>query len=85
MEEFLAIQTSMQSTNLLELLEKILDKGMVIAGDIKISLADVELLTIKIRLIVASVNKRRKSVWIGGNEIRISLRKLLRWRMRTAC
>lgn len=48
------------STNLLEVLEKILDKGIVIAGDIKVSLAEVELLTIKIRLIVASVDKARE-------------------------
>jgi len=46
--------------NLLEILEKILDKGVVIAGDIKISLVNVELLTIKIRLIVASVDKARE-------------------------
>jgi hypothetical protein len=49
-----------QSSNLLEVLEKILDKGVVIAGDIKISLADVDLLTIKIRLLVASVDKARE-------------------------
>lgn len=53
-----------QSTNLLEVLEKILDKGVVIAGDIKISLADVDLLTIKIRLLIASVDKARE---IGMN------------------
>lgn len=49
-----------QSTNLLEVLEKILDKGVVIAGDIKISLADVDLLTIKIRLLIASVDKAKE-------------------------
>jgi hypothetical protein len=49
-----------QTSNLLEVLEKILDKGVVIAGDIKISLADVDLLTIKIRLLVASVDKARE-------------------------
>ncbi|RSD25565.1 gas vesicle protein [Mesobacillus subterraneus] len=49
-----------QSSNLLEVLEKILDKGVVIAGDIKISLADVDLLTIKIRLLVASVDKAKE-------------------------
>jgi Gas vesicle protein len=57
----MAIQHSPQSSsNLLEVLEKILDKGVVIAGDIKISLADVDLLTIKIRLLVASVDKARE-------------------------
>jgi len=46
-----------QSTNLADILERVLDKGIVIAGDIKIQLADVDLLNIKIRLIVASVDK----------------------------
>jgi hypothetical protein len=54
------LHQSPQSSNLLEVLEKILDKGVVIAGDIKISLADVDLLTIKIRLLVASVDKARE-------------------------
>lgn len=48
---------SIQSTNLADILERVLDKGIVIAGDIKICLADVELLSIKIRLVVASVDK----------------------------
>lgn len=48
---------SIQATNLADILERVLDKGIVIAGDIKISLADVELLNIKIRLLVASVDK----------------------------
>lgn len=56
----MSIQHSSQSSNILEILEKILDKGVVIAGDIKISLADVDLLTIKIRLLVASVDKARE-------------------------
>ncbi|PFO08296.1 gas vesicle protein [Bacillus sp. AFS076308] len=58
------IQHPSNSSNLLEVLEKILDKGVVIAGDIKISLADVDLLTIKIRLLVASVDKAKE---IGMN------------------
>jgi hypothetical protein len=48
------------TTNLADLLERILDKGIVIAGDITISLVDVELLTIKLRLLVASVDKARE-------------------------
>ena len=56
----MAIQHSNNSTGLGDLLERILDKGIVIAGDIKISLADVELLNIKIRLLVASVDKARE-------------------------
>jgi hypothetical protein len=54
------IQHSAPSSNIVEILEKILDKGVVIAGDIKISLADVDLLTIKIRLLVASVDKAKE-------------------------
>lgn len=46
--------------NLADLLERILDKGIVIAGDIKISLVDVELLTIKLRLLVASVDRAKE-------------------------
>ncbi|MBL7136322.1 MAG: gas vesicle protein [Candidatus Marinimicrobia bacterium] len=48
---------SIQSTNLADILERVLDKGIVIAGDISISIADVELLNIKIRLLIASVDK----------------------------
>jgi hypothetical protein len=54
------VHNAPQTTNLLEVLEKVLDKGVVIAGDIKISLADVDLLTIKIRLLIASVDKARE-------------------------
>ena len=45
------------ATNLAEILERVLDKGIVIAGDIEIKIADDELLTIKIRLLIASVDK----------------------------
>lgn len=48
------------SSNLVDVLEKVLDKGVVIAGDIRVGIADVELLTIKIRLIVASVDKAKE-------------------------
>jgi hypothetical protein len=48
------------ATNLAEILERVLDKGIVVAGDIVISLADVELLKIKIRLLVASVDKAKE-------------------------
>lgn len=51
---------STQSTNLADLLERVLDKGIVIAGDIKIKLVDIELLTINIRLLIASVDKARE-------------------------
>lgn len=51
--------TSLKSTNLADLLDRVLDKGVVIVGDIKIDLVDVELLTIKIRLLIASVDKAK--------------------------
>jgi len=51
------IQHAVQATNLADILERVLDKGIVIAGDINISLVGVELLNIKIRLLVASVDK----------------------------
>ncbi|PTL36256.1 gas vesicle protein [Candidatus Methylomirabilis limnetica] len=54
------IPHSIQTTSLADILERVLDKGIVIAGDIKICLADVELLTIKIRLLVASVEKAKE-------------------------
>ena len=46
-----------RSTGLVEVLDRVLDKGLVIAGDIKVSLAEVELLTIRIRLLVCSIDK----------------------------
>src|SRR5438105_3280302 len=46
-----------RSTGLVDLLDRVLDKGLVIAGDVKVSLAEVELLTIRIRLIVCSLEK----------------------------
>ncbi len=51
------IAYSTSSSNLAEILERVLDRGIVIAGDIKINLADVELLNIKIRLVICSVDK----------------------------
>jgi hypothetical protein len=48
------------SSTLADVLERILDKGMVIAGDIKINLVDIELLTIQIRLLICSVDKAKE-------------------------
>ena len=48
---------AIEATNLADILERVLDKGIVIAGDIKIQLCDVDLLNIKIRLLIASVDK----------------------------
>ncbi|MEV5545707.1 gas vesicle protein [Streptomyces sp. NPDC052309] len=47
--------------NLADLLERVLDKGIVIAGDIKIDLLDIELLTIRLRLFIASVDTAKKA------------------------
>jgi len=52
--------TSTGSTNIADLLERILDKGVVIAGDIKVSLVDIELLSIQIRLVICSVDKAKE-------------------------
>jgi hypothetical protein len=49
-----------QPANLADILERVLDKGIVIAGDIRIDLLDIELLTIRIRLLVASVDKAQE-------------------------
>jgi gas vesicle protein GvpA/GvpJ/GvpM family len=67
------------STNLADILERVLDKGVVIAGDIQVNLLDIELLTIKIRLLVASVDKAKEmgidwwehdpSLTSGGKEL----------------
>lgn len=45
-----------QSANLGDILERVLDKGIVIAGDIKVNLLDIELITIKLRLVIASLD-----------------------------
>src|SRR6184192_1408566 len=46
--------------NLADILERVLDKGIVIAGDIQVNLLDIELLTIKIRLLIASVDRAKE-------------------------
>ena len=49
-----------RDASLADILERVLDKGIVIAGDIRVNLLDIELLTIRIRLLVASVDKARE-------------------------
>ena len=51
------IESSRQPQGLVDILDKILDKGLVVAGDIKVSLANVELLTIQLRLVICSIDK----------------------------
>ena len=46
-----------RSHGLVDVLDRVLDKGLVIAGDIRVSLADIELLTIRIRLLICSIDK----------------------------
>ncbi len=53
----LAPITPSRSHGLVDVLDRVLDKGLVIAGDIKISLANVELLTVQVRLLVCSIDK----------------------------
>src|SRR5438045_9501062 len=53
-------QGSSGPAQLADVLERVLDKGIVIAGDIKINLLDIELLTVKIRLLIASADKARE-------------------------
>jgi len=49
-----------QATNLADILERVLDKGVVIAGDIRVKLLDIELLTLQLRLVIASVDKAKE-------------------------
>lgn len=56
----MAVRHSVESSSLADVLERILDKGVVIAGDITVSLSEVELLKIKIRLLIASVDKAKE-------------------------
>jgi Gas vesicle protein len=58
--------------NLADILERVLDKGIVIAGDIQINLLDIELLTIKLRLLIASVERAREmgiNWWEGDSSL----------------
>jgi hypothetical protein len=64
-----------RSDNLADILERVLDKGIVIAGDIQINLLDIELLTIKLRLLIASVDRARE-MGIDWWESDTSLHKL---------
>ena len=70
-----------QSTNLGDILERVLDKGLVIAGDIRVNLLDIELLTIKLRLIVASLETAKEvgidwwehDPWLSGKSSELQL------------
>ncbi len=70
---------SREPANLGDILERVLDKGLVIAGDIQINLLDIELLTIKLRLVIASLDTAREvginwwehDPWLSGNSQQI--------------
>jgi Gas vesicle protein len=65
--------------SLADILERVLDKGIVIAGDIQINLLDIELLTIKLRLLVASVDKAKEmgiDWWEGDGSLSSDARQL---------
>jgi hypothetical protein len=57
---YAGVSPAPQPANLADILERVLDKGIVIAGDIQINLLDIELLTIKLRLLIASVDKAKE-------------------------
>jgi hypothetical protein len=70
-----------QPANLADILERVLDKGIVIAGDIQVNLLDIELLTIKLRLVVASLDTARevgidwweRDPWLTGKKSKLEL------------
>ncbi len=55
-----SVATHGNSTNLADILERVLDKGIVVAGDINVNIAEIELISIKIRLVVCSVDKAKE-------------------------
>jgi hypothetical protein len=60
MRSDLPLDAHRPSTGLVDVLDRVLDKGLLVAGDIRVSLAEVELLTIRIRLIVCSIDKAQE-------------------------
>lgn len=68
-----------RSTGLVDVLDRVLDKGLVIAGDIRVSLAEVELLTIRIRLLVCSIDKAEQiglDWWRHDPNLSVAARRL---------
>ena len=82
-----AYQDRPRPDNLADILERVLDKGIIIAGDIRVNLLDIELLTVKIRLLVVSVDKAEevkatvdaaaRSAFHGGQSVAVLLRQKL--------
>jgi hypothetical protein len=54
------LPTHREPANLVDILERVLDKGIVVAGDIRVDLLDIELLTIRLRLLIASVDRAKE-------------------------
>ena len=73
--------SSQQSANLADILERVLDKGIVIAGDIRVNLLDIELLTIKLRLVIASLDTAQQvgidwwkhDPWLSGGTSKLQI------------
>lgn len=68
-----------RSTGLVDVLDRVLDKGLVIAGDVRVSLAEVELLTIRIRLLVCSIDKAEQiglDWWRNDPHLSVAARQL---------
>lgn len=73
------IQTATQPSTLADILERVLDKGIVIAGDISVSVASTELLSVRIRLLISSVDKAKElgiNWWEGDPFLRSQARQL---------
>jgi hypothetical protein len=71
--------TYRRSTGLVDVLDRVLDKGLVIAGDIRVSLAEVELITIRIRLLVCSIDKAEQiglDWWRQDPNLSVAARRL---------
>lgn len=71
--------TYRRSSGLVDVLDRVLDKGLVIAGDIRVSLAEVELLTIRIRLLVCSIDKAEQiglDWWRQDPNLSVAARRL---------
>lgn len=64
-----SVTRSSQTTTVADILERVLDKGIVIAGDIKVNLVNIELLSIQIRLVICSIDKAKEigMDWWEGN------------------
>ncbi|MGO9006213.1 MAG: gas vesicle protein [Beijerinckiaceae bacterium] len=74
------MQHSLQTTNLADILERVLDKGIVIAGDVTISLVQIDLLSIKLRLLIASVDKAKElgiNWWEHDPQLSVRAEKLV--------